>query len=326
MASTPTPMDGMAASFSASYAGVVAFLAVANEGSFARAAEKLGVGRSAVSRSVQKLESQMGVRLFHRTTRTTSLTREGELFYENCRPGVLRVVQAIEDMYGLREGPLRGQLRLQAGLGFGRGVIAPLVAEFNALHPHVSLELVLDDRPVNFAGDRIDVAFLDGEPDDMQIVTRRLIPLQWVLCASPTYFSENGVPCSLDALESHRHVAHIGVNGRVRAWKFHAGGTAQIVVPQAALAFNDPELVLGSALAGRGLAQLPAYQVTRHLAEGSLAACLGDLTPNDDGHYIAYLSRQNMPNRIRVFLDYIVERVRLLDIDCSAYLARAALR
>src|SRR5688500_10309616 len=116
----PDRQDSLAYSFSTSYAGVVAFIAVATEGSFGRAADRLGVGRSAVSRSVQKLESQLGTRLFLRTTRSTTITREGELFYENCRPGVERILQAMEEMRDLRDGPPRGRLRIGASHGFGR--------------------------------------------------------------------------------------------------------------------------------------------------------------------------------------------------------------
>ena len=114
------PADALASSFSASYAGVIAFIAVVNEGSFARAADRLGIGRSAVSRSVQKLEGQVGARLFIRTTRSNSLTREGEIFYENCKPGVERITQALADMQELREGPPRGQLRISSAVGSRR--------------------------------------------------------------------------------------------------------------------------------------------------------------------------------------------------------------
>src|ERR1700754_4361478 len=114
--------DPFANSFATSYAGVVSFLAVADEGSFARAGDRLGIGRSAVSRNVQKLEAQLDARLFLRTTRNTSLTREGELFYENCQPGVQRIMQALEDMRELRNGPPRGQLRICSTPGFGRRI------------------------------------------------------------------------------------------------------------------------------------------------------------------------------------------------------------
>src|SRR5207342_2825614 len=154
--------DPSTSSFSASYAGVVAFMTVATEGSFARAADRLGVGRSAVSRSVQKLEGQLGARLFSRTTRCTSLTAEGELFFENCRPGVERIMQALEEMRDLREGPPRGLLRVSATLGFGRKVIAPLLAAFRARFDEVAVELVLDERETDLVTDRVDVAFREG--------------------------------------------------------------------------------------------------------------------------------------------------------------------
>src|SRR3954469_2242114 len=150
--------DHLSSSFSASYAGVVAFIAVATEGSFARAGERLGIGRSAVSRSVQKLEGQLGTRLFQRTTRATSLTREGELFFDNCRPGVERILHALEEMRDLREGPPRGLVRVSAPLGFGRKIVAPLIAAFRARHGEVAVELVLDEREADLVTDRVDVA------------------------------------------------------------------------------------------------------------------------------------------------------------------------
>src|SRR5215469_12829148 len=149
--------DSLAYSFVTSYAGVVSFLAVANEGSFARAGDRLGIGRSSVSRNVQKLEAQLDTRLFLRTTRSTSLTREGELFFENCQAGVERIVQALEEMRELRNGPPRGRLRIYSTPGFGRKIVAPLLRGFHAQYPDIKLELMLNDRPMDFTADRIDV-------------------------------------------------------------------------------------------------------------------------------------------------------------------------
>src|SRR5690606_239384 len=162
-------------SFATSYAGVIAFLAVANEGSFSRAGDRLGIGRSAVSRNVQKLEAQLDARLFHRTTRSTSMTREGELFYENCRPGVERIVRALDEMRELRNGPPQGHLRVKSTPGFGRHVIAPLLRRFRSRYPDITVELLLDERPADFASDRIDVAFRDGKLEDSEVVARQLI-------------------------------------------------------------------------------------------------------------------------------------------------------
>jgi DNA-binding transcriptional LysR family regulator len=316
--------DPLTSSFSASYAGVVAFIAVATEGSFARAGERLGVGRSAVSRSVQKLESQLGTRLFQRTTRATSLTREGELFFENCRPGVERILQALEEMRDLREGPPRGLLRIAATLGFGRKVIAPLLAAFRARFPEVAVELVLDEREADLVTDRVDVAFREGTLDDSQVIAKQLIPMQMIVCASPAYARRHGLPASVEDIAAHRCINQRLSNGRLRIWDFRIEGRAHDFTPQAHLTFNDPELILTAALDGEGLAQLPAYQVCDALRAGSLVMCLEQFSPDDGGHYLCYLSRQQLPKRIRAFVDFMTTQVRALDLDCSSITLPAA--
>lgn len=306
--------DTLASSFSASYAGVVAFIAVANEGSFARAGDRLGIGRSAVSRAVQKLEQQLGARLFQRTTRSTALTREGELFYANCNPGVERIVQALDDMRDLRQGPPRGHLRIASTGGFGRRVVAPLLAGFQARYPDISTELLLDDAAPDFAADRIDVAFRDGRLDDSQVIARQLIPLQLLLCASPDYARRHGLPEELDAIAAHRCIGWRQPSGRLTAWAFKREGQALELVPAARQTYNDAELVLQAALAGQGLAQLAGYQACELLRRGELLACLGRYAPDDRGHYLCYLSRQQLPARIRVFVDHMTTQIRALDL------------
>lgn len=301
-------------SFSASYAGVVAFITVATEGSFAKAADRLGVGRSAVSRSVQKLESQLGARLFARTTRSTSLTSEGELFFDNCRPGVERILQALEEMRDLREGPPRGQLRIRASHGFGRKVLAPLMIDFRRLYPEVAIELMLDDRSDDLAMDRVDLDFRDGRLDDSQIIAKQIIPMQLLVCASPDYAQAHGLPSSLDELRAHACINRRQANGRLQPWEFRQQGRALSLQPQGDIVVNDDELALRAVLDGQGLAQLPAYQVCDALRAGTLVACLEPFAPTDRGHYLCYLSRCQQPKRIRVFIDFISQRVRALDL------------
>jgi DNA-binding transcriptional LysR family regulator len=316
--------DSLANSFVTSYAGVVAFLAVADEGSFSRASDRLGIGRSAVSRSVQKLEAQLDARLFHRTTRSTSLTREGELFYENCQPGVTRIVQALEDMRELRNGPPRGHLRIHSTLGFGRKVIAPLLQSFHAQYPDITLELVLDDRPADFTADRIDVSFRDGRMEDCDIVARQLIPMQVVVCASPGYAAANGLPRRIDDLTQHRCINFRTAAGRAREWEFKVDGYAQRYLPSAQHTFNDLDLILQAILHDQGIAQLPAYLVCDLLNNQKLVACLAQHAPDDGGHYLCYLSRKQLPARIRVFVDHITEQIRSLDLQCLTTLANVA--
>ena len=324
MQSLPAPdaRDLLTEGFSASYAGVIAFITVASEGSFARAAERLGIGRSAVSRSVQKLEAQLGARLFLRTTRSTSLTPEGEMFFDTCRPGVERILQALEEMRELREGPPRGQLRVCASHGFGRKVVAPLLAGFRARYPEVAVELLLDDRGPDLAGDRIDVAFRDGALEDSQVIAKRLIPMRRLVCASPEYARRHGLPIDAGALASHSCINLRLPNGRLQAWEFRVDGPRS-VRPASHLTFNDADLVLQAALDGQGLVQLPACQVYGALRSGALVSCLDDIAPDDGGHYLCYLSRRQQPKRIRAFIDYMTVQVRAMDLDVVAHWERS---
>jgi DNA-binding transcriptional LysR family regulator len=316
---TPPPgssdhQDLLASSLSASYAGVIAFITVANEGSFSRAADRLGIGRSAVSRSVQKLEGQIGARLFCRTTRATSITREGELFYRNCRPGVDRILQALEEMRDLREGPPRGLLKISAPHGFGRKVVAPLMAEFRARFPAVTFELRLEEGVDDLATHGVDVAFRDGRLDDSQIIAKQLIPMQMHVCASPRYARQHGLPGSVDELAAHACINQRLANGRLQSWDFKVDGQKRSITPEAAIVVNDPELAMRAVLDGQGLAQLPAYQVSEALRDGALAACLEQDAPDDRGHYLCYLSRQQLPKRIRAFIDFMTTSIRALDL------------
>ncbi len=311
----PESQDALTASFAASYAGVVAFIAVASEGSFARAAERLGIGRSAVSRSVQKLETQLGARLFLRTTRSTSLTREGELFYEGCRPGVDRILQALEEMRDLRDGPPRGNLRVSATHGFGRKVVGPLLTAFRELHPGVSVELLLDERGLDLAGDRIDVAFRDGTLEDSQVIAKQLIPMEMLVCASPDYVRRHGLPSTVDELQCHTCINLRLPNGRLQPWDFRVEGRTRSIRPSAELVFNDADLVLQAALDGHGLAQLAAYQASDALRAGALVTCLDRYAPDGRGHYLCYLSRRQQPKRIRAFIDFMTTQIRALDLD-----------
>ncbi|KWT94139.1 MULTISPECIES: LysR family transcriptional regulator [unclassified Variovorax] len=308
--------DPLAASFATTYAGVVAFIAVVAEGSFARAADRLGIGRSAVSRSVQKLEDQLNVRLFLRTTRSTTLTREGDLFYANCHPGVDRIVQAVEEMRDLREGPPRGHLRIGSPVGFGRKVVAPLLREFRAAHPDVSIDLMLDDKSTDFISDRVDIAFRNGRMEDAQIIAKQIIPMQLLVCASREYRDARGLPDTVEDLALHQCINFRTASGRVVDWEFKVDGQACKIQPQARLTYNDPDLVLQAVLDGQGIAQMSGYLICDALRSGALVPCLVRYAPDDRGHYICYLSRQHLPSRMRVFIDFMTTRIRASDLQC----------
>jgi DNA-binding transcriptional LysR family regulator len=310
--------DVLAKSFAASYSGVVAFIAVVSEGSFAKAGDRLGVGRSAISRSVQKLEEQVGARLFFRTTRSTSLTREGELFYENCRPGVERIVQAVDGLRELREGPPRGGLRVSSTVSFGRKVVAPLLTGFQAAYPEIAVDLLLDDSATDFSAEHIDIAFRDGRLEQNQIIAKQLFPLQLMVCASPEYAAQRGLPRSVEELSEHRCVNYRLASGRICEWEFRVDGKPKKFLPSGKSSFNDADLVLQAVRDGQGIAQLASYQIGDLLQSGQLLTCLSEYAPDDRGHYLCYLSRQHLPARVRVFIDYMTIHTRNLLASSTA--------
>jgi len=312
--------DPLASSFATTYAGVVAFIAVVAEGSFARAADRLGIGRSAVSRSVQRLEDQLNVRLFLRTTRSTTLTREGDIFYASCHTGVDRIVQAVEEMKDLREGPPRGHLRISSAVGFGRKVVAPLLADFQLAYPDVTIDLVLSDKPTDFITDRVDIEFRNGRIEDAQIIARQIIPMQMLVCASPAYMEAHGLPATVDELAQHQCINFRHASGRIAEWEFKVGGQMRKLTPRSRLTYNDGDLVLQAVMNGQGIAQLPGYQICGALRSGTLVSCLAQHAPDDRGHYICYLSRQHLPTRMRAFIDFAIEKIRAADLQCATEL------
>ncbi|RQS68201.1 LysR family transcriptional regulator [Burkholderia sp. Bp8963] len=312
----PKRADALSASFGASYAGILAFVAVASEGSFTKAAERLGVGRPAVSRNVQKLEAQLSTRLFQRTTRTTELTSEGRRFFENCHQGVAQIVEAMNEMLDLRQGPPRGLVRISSAVGFGRKVVAPLLEKFAKAYPDIVIDLLLDDGLVDLVSERIDVSFRNGRIEDSSIIARQLIPMQMVLCAAPSYVAKNGLPQSVEELAEHECINFRFSSGRVYEWEFNVAGRVQKYLPTSRLTFNDADLVLRAVLNGSGIAQMAGYQIRDHLASNELVVALANHVPEDRGHYICYLSRQHLPTRIRIFVDFMTEQIRALDLNC----------
>jgi DNA-binding transcriptional LysR family regulator len=310
------PGDALSACFATSYTGIIAFMAVATEGSFVRAGERLGIGRSAVCRNVQKLETQLSTRLFLRTTRSTQLTREGERFFENCNRGVTHIVEAMHDMLELRQGPPRGLLRISAPVDFGRKVVAPLLSRFAEVYPDIAVDLLLDDRPADFAADQIDVAFRNGRIEDSSIIAKQLTPMQMVLCASRSYAQRRGLPSTLEELSQHDCINFRYSGSRIAEWEFKVDGQIRRYLPASRLTFNDADLVLQAVLDGRGIAQMTGYQIREQLARNALVMALPRHMPDDRAHYICYLCRQHLPTRIRVFIDFMTERIRALNLNC----------
>jgi DNA-binding transcriptional LysR family regulator len=194
-------------------------------------------------------------------------------------------------------------------------VIAPLLFRFSEAYPDIAVDLLLDERPADFAAEQIDVAFRDGFIEDSSIIAKQLIPMQMVLCASRAYAEERGLPSTLEDLAQHDCI-NLRSNGRVFEWDFKVDGHMRKYLPTARLTFNDADLVLQAVLEGRGIAQMPGYQICDYIARNELVMALRRYVPDDRGHYICYLCRQNLPSRIRVFVDFMTEKIRALNPFC----------
>lgn len=311
-----SPPTATSFDMSANYHDVLAFLAVASEGSFVKAGNRLKLSRSAVSRCVLRLEEQLGTRLLIRTTRNVTVTREGEIFYELCLPGVERISQAFTQIGDLRDGVPEGLLRVSSTVGFGKHIVAPLLVDFCKQYPNVQLEFVLDDQITDFMADRFDLSIRNGRLENSEIIARRLAPMQMVVCGSPTYFAQNPPPETVDELASHRCINFQLSSGNFYEWEFtDENGDRRKFLPQAGLTFNDPELVRNAVKAGLGLSQMAAYMVADNIRSGELVLCLTDHLVRDRGHYLCYPTRKHMPPRIRAFVDYMMEQFSSINLE-----------
>ena len=193
-------------------------------------------------------------------------------------------------------------------------MIARLLAAFRAEYPEVSVELILDEQVPNLVADRIDVAFREGVLEDSQVVAKQLVPMQLVVCASPSYVHVHGRPATVEAL-----VDHACIGRRLPRWEFRVDGGEVHVQPKTALTFNDTDLALQAVIDGLGIAQLPSYQVREALRTGRVVTCLDRYAPLDRGHYLCYLSWRQLPRRVRAFIDFSTQQVRAMDLDVLSH-------
>jgi DNA-binding transcriptional LysR family regulator len=288
---------------------LAAFIQAADAGSFGGAAKALGISVPAISKSVKSLEDGFGVRLFHRTTRGLTLTDEGQSYLERVRPLLEALQQASADMREA-QGVVEGVLRVSAPTGFGRHCIVPLLPEFLRAHPGVQIDLHLDDAFSDLVAGRFDVAIRNGRLTDSNIVARQIAPMRLVVCGSPAYLAKHGEPQSLDDLARHNCINYRLANtGRVFHWEFNKDGERIAWPVNGNLTANMPEVTCFAALQGLGLAQLGSYHCAGPIRDGRLVPVLLEHVCTLRGHWLCYLERKHLPQRVRAFADFVCEQV-----------------
>jgi len=285
------------------------FVKAAELGSLRQAAVAQAITPQAASQALAQLESHLGVRLFHRTTRRLSLTEEGSHFLEAAQPGLSTLQRAL---HGARRGreEIAGPLRIVATRSLMLPVLWPVLDEFCSRNPDIEPDVQLDDRLGNWVEDRVDVGFRAGTPPDDGVVSRRLFPLQLVVCATPGYLARHGTPRSIDELSQHRcsGFRHPS-NGKVMPWEFRVG--AEILSRHFApvLCTNDVELEANAVVAGHAIGQLVGTTAAPLVRSGQLVPVLTEHVAEHLNLFLYYGSRIAQPARVRAFIDLVVERV-----------------
>ena len=291
--------------------GVVGFVRTVEAGSFAGAAKKLGISPVAVGKNVQRLERQLGVRLLQRSTRKLALTEEGRLYYERCT-GPLRDLENAQSAIAEKGRSPSGTLRVTSLSPFGRAYVLPLVPAFSRLYPAIELELHLDDAVSDMIAGGYDVGIRAGEARDGTMVMREVAPLNFVVCGAPSYLAERGVPATPADLAAHNCLRLRGRSpaGRALNWSLGAGRIAVSPPVSGNFLTHDITTLVAAAVQGQGLAFAPLPLVLPLFRSGALRPVLPECASQVARIYIHYLSRRNLPARVRVFVNFMLERLR----------------
>jgi len=287
------------------------FAAVADSGSFVRAADTLGLSRAAVSRHVADLEARLGTRLLHRTTRRLSLTEEGEIFLARCRE-LIAGVEAAEAELGARGGAARGLLRVNAPVSFGISHLAPLWPEFQALYPEVRLDIELADRIVDLFEEGYDLAIRIADLPSSTLVGRRLATTRMVLCATPEYLARHGEPREPGELAGHLKIAYSYWGGNEMIFDGPDGEARARIDPY--LTSNNGETCRAAALAHRGIILQPSFLIGEDLAAGRLVELMPEYRALELGIYALYPTRKHVAPKVRAMVDFLLHKFADTDI------------
>lgn len=284
-------------------AGIAAFVHAVEAGSFARAAARLGQTRSAVAKSIARLERRLGARLFQRTTRTQSLTEDGLGYFEHCRRA-LDLLAAAEDTLAAGRTQAAGRLRVTAPLAFGRSCVVPALAALLPAHAELDVEIDLSDRVVDLVAEGFDLAVRIGAlPDSSALASRKLGTQAFSYYASPSHVAEHGMPVA-PADFAGRHGIVYSARGRVEPWLLASqDGQGEVAGVDARLRLDDLHSIADAAIAGSGIARLPRWLAAEALERGTLLR-VADAAPglHADIHAV-WPAARHLPARTRIAID-----------------------
>ena len=284
------------------------FVRVVEKGSFAAAADDLGLTPSAVSKIVTRVEQRLGVQLLTRTTRRIALTVEGETYFRRCRE-ILAAIEAAEAEVTTSGKSLQGLIRVNAGTAIGRYQIAQLLPDFLARHPGIEIELGVTDRHVDLIAENVDVAVRSGQLADSTLVARKVSEVRRIVCASPAYLERRGAPeTPADLL---RHNCLLVTNfAHLARWPFYTPEGINRLAVAGDVTSDSGDVLVDLALAGHGIIRTLESTAAEHLRRGRLVSLLADVHVDEPSPIWAVTpSGRNRVPRVRAFLDFLVERL-----------------
>jgi DNA-binding transcriptional LysR family regulator len=286
------------------------FVRVVDLGGFSAAARACRLTPSAVSKLLSRLEARLGARLLNRSTRRLQMTPEGCVFYERS-VRILADMEEAERHASAGEQPA-GTIRINTSASFGNHILAPLVPAFLARHPAVTLDITHTDRVIDLMEERADIAIRAGPMKSSQLMARKLGQTEMIVVASPAYATEHGLPASPPELAHHRTIG-FSYQRALEGWPLLQGNERIVFHLDNPILAGDGEAIRQLALCGVGIARLAGFTIHRDLAEGRLLPVLRDCDPGDvEEFYAVYLGQGGpLPARIRAFLDFLGENVRL---------------
>ena len=287
------------------------FVKVVETGSFISAAKALRLPKTTVSRKVQDLETRLGAQLLHRTTRKLGLTEAGNVYFDHCQR-IARELDEAESAVGqLQSGP-RGWLRITAPYSLGTTWIAPLLGEFQARHPEVRVEMVLNNDLLDLIEKEIDVALRIGNLPDSNLVARKLAVMRTSIYASPSYIERLGEPLHPDDLQHHRALFMQKARGNGSfTWKLNDGVTEADFAVDPVMMANDPAPLRGALLCGEGLMLTAEAMVRAYVEHGLLQRVLAGWRGPDYDLNAVFPRGQVQSPKVRAFVDFLVERLNL---------------
>ncbi|MDF2178087.1 LysR substrate-binding domain-containing protein [Aliiglaciecola sp. CAU 1673] len=286
--------------------GFKTVVAVVETGSFTSASERLGLSKALVSKYVAQVENQLGVRLFNRSTRHLVLTDAGKTYYERALPFLEEYEELLDQVSGAQSSPT-GRLRISVPVTFGEMKLSPVISDFLNRYPDIQVDIQLTDRRIDLLEEGVDVAIRIGGVDDSNLIARQINTYPLILCASPAYLEQQGWPQSPKDISAHHCI--IDSNFRIgKQWPLvAANGKVETVNVSSRVAANNPRAVREIAIAGGGLALIPAFIIEDALQDGLLQRVLPDHTTLEFGLFAIYPHRRYLSKKIRCFIDFLFE-------------------